>query len=92
MVAHCRKHFSWLEEFDYVTFSGEVRLIKPDPAIYEHTLRGLDVTASEALFLDDRQINIQAAQALGINALRFESIEQLRTELSAAGFPILPAA
>ena len=92
MVVHCHKHFSWLKDFDFATFSGEVRLIKPDPAIYKHTLHGLGVTASEALFLDDRQINIQAAQALGINALRFESIEQLRTELSAAGFPILPAA
>jgi putative hydrolase of the HAD superfamily len=92
MVTHCRKHFSWLKGFDFVTFSGEVRLIKPDPAIYEHTLRGLGVTAAEALFLDDREVNIQAAQALGINALRFESIEQLRSELSAAGFPILPTA
>ena len=92
MVAHCRKHFSWLDNFDFVTFSGEVRLIKPDPAIYEHTLRGLGVTASEALFLDDREINIRAAQALGIYSVRFESIEQLRRELAAEDFPILPAA
>jgi FMN phosphatase YigB (HAD superfamily) len=67
-------------------------LIKPDPAIYEHTLRGLGVTASEALFLDDREVNIRAAQALGIYAVRFESIEKLRRELSTASFPILPAA
>lgn len=92
MVTYCRQHFSWLNEFDFVTFSGEVRLIKPDPAIYEHTLRGLGVTASEALFLDDREVNIRAAQELGIHALRFESIEQLRRELVNAGFPILPAA
>lgn len=92
MVAHCRKRFSWLDNFDFVTFSGEVRLIKPDPAIYEHTLRGLGVTASEALFLDDREINIRAAQKLGMYALRFESIEQLRNELAAADFPLLPAA
>jgi FMN phosphatase YigB (HAD superfamily) len=52
----------------------------------------LSVTASEALFLDDREINIQAAQALGMNALRFETREHLRSELSAAGFPILPMA
>lgn len=92
MVAHCRKHFSWLNTFDFVTFSGEVRLIKPDPAIYEHTLRGLGVMASEALFLDDRELNIRAAQVLGMYAVRFESIEQLRGELAAAGFPILPGA
>jgi len=92
MVAYCREHFPWLTNFDFVTFSGEVRLIKPDPAIYEHTLRGLGVAASEALFLDDREVNIRAAQALGMYALRFESIKQLHNELSAAGFPILPAA
>ena len=90
MVAHCRKQFSWLTNFDFVTFSGEVRLIKPDPEIYQHTLRGLGVAASEALFLDDREINIRAAQALGINALRFESTEQLRRELESVGFPVLP--
>src|ERR1700757_3110692 len=90
MVVHCRQHFSWLKDFDFVTFSGEVRLIKPDPAIYQRTLRGLGVTASEALFLDDREVNVRAAHALGINALRFESIEQLRRELESAGFPILP--
>ncbi len=92
MVAHCRKQFSWLRNFDFVTFSGEVRLIKPDPAIYEHTLRGLGVTASEALFLDDREVNVRAAQALGINALRFESIGQLRRELELKGFSVLPVA
>jgi len=92
MVAHCRQQFPWIKNFDFVTFSGEVRLIKPDRAIYEHTLRGLGVKASEALFLDDREVNIRAAHALGIHALRFESTEQLRRELKSAGFPILPEA
>jgi putative hydrolase of the HAD superfamily len=91
MVTHCRKHFSWLKDFDFVTFSGEVRLIKPDPAIYLHTLRGLGVTASEAAFLDDREVNIQAARALGITAIHVRSMAQLRNDLQAAGFAILPA-
>ena len=92
MVKHCRKRFGWLKNFDFVTFSGEIRLIKPDAAIYKHTLRGLGVKASDALFLDDREVNIRAAHALGIHALRFESIGQLRRELESAGFPILPVA
>lgn len=92
MVVYCRKHFSWLTDFDFVTFSGEVRMIKPDPAIYQHTLHGLGVMAEEALFLDDREVNIRGAQKLGMYALRFESIEQLRRELKATAFPILPAA
>jgi putative hydrolase of the HAD superfamily len=90
MVAHCRQNFDWLNSFDFVTFSGDVRLIKPDPAIYEHTLRGLGVKASEALFLDDREVNIQAARALGIHAIRVQSMQQLRDDLLLFGFTTLP--
>ena len=91
MVTHCRKQFAWIEDFDFVTFSAEVRLIKPDPAIYEHTLRGLGVAPAEALFLDDREINIGAARALGINTIHVRSMAQLRKDLQAAGFSLLPA-
>lgn len=91
MVTHCRKNFAWLDEFDFVTFSAEVNLIKPDRAIYEHTLRGLGVAPSEALFLDDREVNIRAARSLGIHSIHFQSMEQVRNDLRAAGFSILPA-
>jgi putative hydrolase of the HAD superfamily len=90
MVTYCRQHFSWLKDFDSVTFSGEVRMIKPDPDIYEHTLRGLGVKAGEALFLDDREVNIEAARKLGINALHFRSTAQLRSDLERMRFAILP--
>jgi putative hydrolase of the HAD superfamily len=90
MVAHVRKQFSWINGFDCVTFSADVQLIKPDPAIYEHILRGLEVTAAEAMFLDDREVNVRAARALGINAIRFHSMTELRTELQSAGIRILP--
>jgi putative hydrolase of the HAD superfamily len=92
MIAYLRENFDWLKLFDFMTFSAEVRLIKPDPAIYEHTLRGLGVAADEALFVDDREINVQAARELGIHALQFRSVAQLRRELEAMGFPILPVA
>lgn len=90
MVAHVRKQFTWIKDFDFVTFSGDVGLIKPEPAIYEHTLRGLGAKPAETIFLDDREINVRAARALGMSAIRFHSIAQLRSELEATGFPILP--
>jgi putative hydrolase of the HAD superfamily len=90
MIAYLRENFEWLELFDFKTFSAEVRLIKPDPAIYEHTLRGLGVRAGETLFVDDREINVLAARELGIHTVQFRSVEQLRRELEAIGFPILP--
>jgi putative hydrolase of the HAD superfamily len=90
MVAHCRNQFDWIQSFDFVTFSAEANMIKPNSDIYEHTLRGLGVTAPQALFLDDRQVNIDAARALGVHAIRVKSMPQLRTDLQTAGFTILP--
>jgi putative hydrolase of the HAD superfamily len=90
LVTHLRAKCEWMENFSFKTFSSEVGLIKPDPAIYEHTLRGLGVSPSEALFVDDREINIQAARALGIHAIHFRSVAQLRYDLEALGFPVLP--
>ena len=91
LAAHVRTNGHWIETFDFKTFSAEVRMIKPDPAIYEHTLQGLGVSATEALFLDDREPNIRAARMLGIHAIQFSSVEQLKNDLEALGFPVLPA-
>jgi putative hydrolase of the HAD superfamily len=91
MIRYVRQEFDWLNQFDHQTFSAEVSLIKPDPAIYEHSLRGVGAAASEALFVDDKEPNIQAARALGIRAIQFRSVEQLRSDLKELGFHILPA-
>ena len=92
LVTHVRSNCKWMENFTFKTLSAEVRLIKPDPAIYEHTLHGLGVSAAEALFVDDREINVRAAAALGMNAIQFRSIAGLRHDLEALGFHILPVA
>ena len=90
LVNHVRTNCRWMENFDFKTLSAEVRLIKPDPAIYEHTLHGLGASASETLFVDDREPNIRAARALGMRAIQFQSISQLKDDLEALGFPLLP--
>lgn len=91
MIQHVRKEFDWLECFDHQTFSAEVELIKPDPAIYEHSLRGVEVAASEALFVDDKEPNVQGARRVGIHAIQFQSVEQFGSDLEKLGFPILPS-
>jgi putative hydrolase of the HAD superfamily len=90
MVRHVRQTFAWLDQFDHQTFSAEVGLVKPDPAIYEHSLRGVGVAASEALFVDDKEQNAQGAQAVGIRAIQFRSVEQFADDLKKVGFSILP--
>ena len=90
LAGHVRTNGHWVETFDFKTLSAEVRMIKPERAIYEHTLNGLGVAATETLFLDDREPNIRAARTLGIHAIQFSSIGQLRKELEVLGFPIPP--
>jgi putative hydrolase of the HAD superfamily len=90
MAKHMRKNFAWLSHFDHHIFSGEVRSVKPEPAIYQHCIDALGVQPSEALFIDDREINLEQARAAGIRTIRFQSVEQLRDDLQAFGFTILP--
>lgn len=90
LMSYMRQNCRWIDKFNFLTFSVEVRLIKPDPAIYQHTLRGLGATASETIFVDDHEVNVRAASALGIHAIQFQSIGQLSQELEKIGFPILP--
>jgi putative hydrolase of the HAD superfamily len=92
MIRHVRQKFAWLDQFDHQTFSAEVNLVKPDRAIYEHSLRGVGVAASEALFVDDKERNVQGAQAVGIRAIQFRSVEQFADDLKKLGFSILPNA
>ncbi len=91
MVRHVRQKFAWLEHFDHLTFSAEVELIKPDPAIYEFSLRGVEVRSSEALFVDDKEPNVKGARAAGMSAIQFQSVERFRNDLEQLGFPTLPA-
>ncbi len=91
LAAHVQRHFGWMDKFTVRIFSAHVRLVKPDPEIYRHTLRSLDAMAAQTLFVDDREANVKAAAALGMHAIRFRSVVQLRDELKTLGFPVLPA-
>jgi putative hydrolase of the HAD superfamily len=67
--------------FDVVVVSCEVGCCKPDPAIYQICLERLQTPADQTLFVDDRVENLQAAEALGFQTLRFtgdESVPVLR--------------
>ena len=57
--------------FEQIILSGDLGIVKPDPAIYAHALKVLDVEASKALFVDDRKANVDAAIACGMQGLVF---------------------
>jgi len=72
------------EIFELVVDSGFVGMRKPDPAIYELTLRRLALEAGACLFVDDVQVNCDTARELGLIAVQFNSSAQARAEIEAA--------
>jgi HAD superfamily hydrolase (TIGR01509 family) len=59
---------------------------KPDPAIYELTVErlGEGVQASDCIFIDDIDVNIEAAESLGMTGVHFRSTEQAIADIEAA--------
>lgn len=67
--------------FRDILVSGEVKLIKPDPAIYALALERFGLAPGEALFVDDRADNVEAAERGGFVGHRFEDAVTLRSAL-----------
>jgi epoxide hydrolase-like predicted phosphatase len=74
------------ELFELVVDSAFVGMRKPDPGIYELTIRrlGPDVTAGDCVFVDDIELNCEAARGLGMVAVRFQNADQAIPELRSA--------
>jgi putative hydrolase of the HAD superfamily len=90
MAAYARKNFDWLRGIDHQILSCEVGLVKPDAAIFHHCIERVGVRPEEALFVDDREANVNSARAIGIRAIHFKTTEQLRDELQQIGFEVVP--
>ena len=67
--------------FDVVVCSGDVGLVKPDPAIFQLTLDRLGVAPDEAIFIDDSPGHVAAARALGLQGIHFTTAEALASDL-----------
>jgi glucose-1-phosphatase len=79
MVLDSRYHM--MGAFDISIFSAEVGLAKPDPRIYQLALDRLGVEAAQAIFVDDYQPNIDAANTLGIHGVSFKNALQARQDV-----------
>lgn len=71
--------------FDYFICSGYLHEMKPAPGIYKSAIEVSGFDAETALFIDDRAENCEAAAALGMHTIVFESPSQLRSGLQDHG-------
>jgi 2-haloacid dehalogenase len=79
------KERAFFSRFQDIVVSGEEKLLKPDPAIYWLALDRFRLHPHEALFVDDRQINVDGAEAIGLRAHLFVDADGLRARLRAEG-------
>ena len=80
---------AFFSRFRDIVVSGEVKLLKPDAAIYYLALDRFGLRPDEALFIDDRGINVMGAELVGMKAHLFTDAEGLRVRLVDEG--LLPA-
>jgi len=75
----------FMDLFQDIIVSGEEKITKPDPRIYQILLERTALPAAQTLFIDDRMENIIAAQKCGLQTLVFTNAEQLKTDLKDRG-------
>lgn len=72
----------WASPFEHFVISGELGIAKPDPAIWQALLDRLRAPAGEVLFLDDRDVNVAAAQEAGIRAFLWSGADDARRHIA----------
>lgn len=73
------------QPFDPCLLSCEIGYDKPDPGSYAYLLEKLDLSAEDVVFIDDKEENVRAAKEIGIDAIWFQSPQQLKEELKERG-------
>lgn len=80
--------WDFLGKFDGIVVSGVEKVIKPDTRIYSILLDRYGLAPESCVFIDDKPINVAAAQSMGMQGLVFTNPENLRKDLIDLGLPL----
>jgi 2-haloacid dehalogenase len=83
-----RGRFDFLELFEDILVSGEERLAKPDPRIFELLTERSGLPPGSCVFVDDKPENVEAARAAGLDGIVFVDDGTLREQLRERGLPV----
>ena len=73
--------YPFLNTFDGIVVSGDTGLVKPEAAIYRYFFKHCAVDPTSAVFIDDKQANVESSIKEGMDAVLFQTPEQLRGDL-----------
>lgn len=80
--------FPYLNDFDDIVVSADVRLVKPDPEIFRVLLKRCELDPARSLFIDDNAENIETAKGLSLITHHYAEPAALRRDLAAHGLPV----
>ncbi len=86
MAAGLAARYDWIAGFTHCTWSHELNLAKPEPAIYLRTAESLHTPPANILFIDDKIENIDAAISVGMQAIQYLDHPAFETEMRIRGF------
>jgi len=75
------KNWDFIDWFDELILSHETHLIKPNPKVFEYTIKQAGCKPEQIIFIDDGLNNIRSAKELGIKGIKFTNAEELLEEL-----------
>jgi HAD superfamily hydrolase (TIGR01509 family) len=78
----------FLDRMKYTAVSGDLKMAKPEPEIFQHLLGVIGRPAAACAFIDDNEANIATASRLGIKAVLFKNDGSATVALRALGLPV----
>ena len=85
---HDSKSFQFMKYVDGSIISCKIKHVKPEPEIYQALIQTYDINPSEAVFLDDLQINLEAAKEFGFHTVLMKSYNEAMDEFRRVGIRI----
>jgi len=83
LFAHVRRRYDFWDAFAGIVISGEVRMVKPELAVFEYLLTQYNLAAEETVFVDDHPPNLEGAKAARLRTIFFRNAEECARELDA---------
>ncbi|MFH1539599.1 MAG: HAD family phosphatase [bacterium] len=80
-----KEKYSLFDIFDGTVISSHVKMLKPDPAIFEYIIETYGLEPADTVFVDDTGANVAAAKKLGFMTVLFDNAENCRKKLHELG-------
>ncbi|RAK56999.1 HAD family hydrolase [Phenylobacterium deserti] len=85
VIGHMKSLSPAFDRLKGIVVSGDEKLVKPDPAIFQVAIDRFGFDPAEVLFVDDSAPNIETARQMGFDTHHFEDPAALRPALEARG-------